>query len=128
MMCSVEKYRCQHGNIIFPNGIMKLQLDGRFIIPYANHKDGPLYLLFLFLKYIFGIRDWGLANSFCHHVIQNSIRQMNFQNIFPTLKSYKIFRGNLYSLYLFSRNSYECLIWIFIFDTDQAQINSVSTL
>ncbi len=27
--------------------------------------------------------------------------------------------------YLFSRDSYVCLIWIFTFDTDQAQINSV---
>ncbi len=27
--------------------------------------------------------------------------------------------------YLFSKNIYVCPIWIFIFDTDQAQINSV---
>ncbi len=28
--------------------------------------------------------------------------------------------------YLLSRNSYVCLIWIFIFETDQAHINSVT--
>ncbi len=41
-----------------PKGIMKLQLYGRFIIPYENHKDGPLNLLFLFLKYMIGIDVW----------------------------------------------------------------------
>ncbi len=39
-----------------------------------------------FLKYIlFGIWDWGLANSFWDHVIQISIRQMNFHYIFSQL-------------------------------------------
>jgi hypothetical protein len=28
--------------------------------------------------------------------------------------------------YLFSRNVYVCPVWIFIFDTDQAQINSAA--
>ncbi len=88
-------------NNIFPNGIMKLQK---------------------FLKCIFGILDWGLLNSFWDHVIQISItRQMNFQYRVSQLCKVKIFCGNI-SLLL--RNSYECPIWIFIFNTDRARMNS----
>jgi hypothetical protein len=57
------------------------------------------------------------------HVI--SIRHINLKYInFLKVKS---FVETLLSIirYLFSRNSYVCPIWIFKFDTDQAQINSV---
>jgi len=46
-------------------------------------------LLIPFLKHLFRIWDWGLANLFWDHVIQISVR-----------------------------NIYACLVWIFIFDTD----------
>ncbi len=41
---------------------------------------GLLNLLFLFLKYIFGIWDWSVANSSRDHVIQISIRHIHFSN------------------------------------------------
>ncbi len=37
----------------------------------------PMHLLFPFLKFICGIRDLDLANSFWAHVIQISIRQID---------------------------------------------------
>jgi hypothetical protein len=43
-------------------------------------------LLYPFLKYIFGIWDRGLANSFWDRVIKISIRQMNSVYIFLTMK------------------------------------------
>ncbi len=62
------------GNNILPNGIKVVQ-------------------------YIFGIWDWGLPNSFWEHVIQISIRLMNFQYIFSQLWKVKIFCRNIYSLW-----------------------------
>jgi hypothetical protein len=49
-----------------------------------EQQDGPLIFLFLFLKYIFVIRDLGLANSFWDLVIQilNLADEM-LKNIFP---------------------------------------------
>jgi hypothetical protein len=62
-----------------------------------------------------------MANSFWDHVIQISRRVMNPQDVVPTMKSKNlIFRTK----YLFSRKSYICPVWFFIFDTDQAQIFS----
>jgi hypothetical protein len=63
---------------------------------------------------------------------RTGIRQMNFSAYFavhisPTMRKVKIFWGNIYSLfikYLSSRKIYVHPIWIFIFDADQAQINS----
>jgi hypothetical protein len=82
-------------------------------------------LLFSFLKYIFGI----VANSFWDHLIQNlNWRNLRSVHIFPTRKSKKKLSWK-HSLpvnkYLFLRNIYVCPLWIFIFDTDQAQNNSV---
>ncbi len=87
-------------------------------------------LLFLFLKYLFRIWNWGLANSFWDHVIKFQIIQMNCQDICTHLvkseNSYvETFDPWNWIEYSFSRNSYVCLIWIFIFETDRAQIYSV---
>ncbi len=51
-----------------------------------------------FLKFICGILDRGVANSFWIHVIQISSRQMYFQDIFSNLWKVKVFFGNRYSL------------------------------
>jgi hypothetical protein len=48
-------------------------------------------MLFPFLKYIFGIWDWGLAAPFWDHVFQISIKQMNLQFIFPSYEKLKSF-------------------------------------
>ena len=48
-----------------------------------------LELLLPLLKYISGISEWGLANSFRNHVIHSLFRVMNFHDIhiLPTVKS-----------------------------------------
>ena len=51
-----------------------------------------------FLKFICGILNWGVANSFWNHVIQISSRQMYFQDIYSNLLKVKLFSGNIYSL------------------------------
>ena len=51
-----------------------------------------------FLKFIGGILNWGVANSFWNHVIQISSRQMYFQDIYSNLWKVKVFSGNIYSL------------------------------
>ncbi len=81
------------------------------------------FVLFPFHKYIFGICEWGLANFFKDqdHVIQISIRQLNFQYIFlfSQLWILKTFCGYIYSLqsntYFRGINRYVCPIGIFIF-------------
>jgi hypothetical protein len=66
---SVEKYitRCSHstvsiGNNMFKNVIIKLRKYRRFMHPDYNYKDSPFNLLLPYLKCIFGIWDWCLAN------------------------------------------------------------------
>ncbi len=51
-----------------------------------------------FLKFICGILNWGVANSFWNHVLQISSRQMYFQDIYSNLWKVKVFSGNIYSL------------------------------
>ncbi len=51
-----------------------------------------------FLKFIWGILNRGVANSFWNHVIQISSRQMYFQDIYSNLWKVKVFIGNIYSL------------------------------
>ena len=51
-----------------------------------------------FLKFICGILNRGVANSFWNHVIQISSRQMYFQDIYSNLWKVKVFIGNMYSL------------------------------
>ncbi len=52
-----------------------------------------------FLKFLCGILNRGMANSFWNHVIQISSRQMQFQEIvYYNLWKVKIFSGNIYSL------------------------------
>jgi hypothetical protein len=51
-----------------------------------------------FLKFICGILNRGVANSFWNHVIQISSRQMYFQDIYSNLWKVKVFIGNIYSL------------------------------
>ncbi len=56
LQCSVWSHSAASiRNNIVPNRIMKFQQQRRFIFPDQNHKDGPLKLLFPFLKYTFGI-------------------------------------------------------------------------
>ncbi len=51
-----------------------------------------------FLKFICGILNRGVANSFWNPVIQISSRQMYFQDIYSNLWKVKVFIGNIYSL------------------------------
>ncbi len=51
-----------------------------------------------FLKFICGILNQGMANSFWNHVIQISSKQICFQDIYFNLWKVKIFNGNIYSL------------------------------
>ena len=51
-----------------------------------------------FLKFICGILNRGVANSFWNNVIQISSRQMYFQDIYSNLWKVKVFSGNIYSL------------------------------
>ncbi len=74
----------------------------------------------------FRIWEWDLANCFWDPITQISIRQF----IFSQLWKVKIFCRNILLLinkymYIYLRKSYVYLIRIFIFDTDQAQINKV---
>ncbi len=57
-----------------------------------------LEMHFSFLKFICGILNRGMANSFWNHVIQISIRLMYFKDIYSNLWKVKIFRGNIYSI------------------------------
>jgi hypothetical protein len=56
-----------------------------------------------FLKFICGILNRGVANSFWNHVIKISSRQMYFQDINSNLWKVKVFSGNIYS---FKSNTY----------------------
>ncbi len=80
-----------------------------------------------FLKFICGILNRDMANSFWNHVIQISSRQTYFKDIFQSVKSKNIWWKYLLLKikYIFFRDSYVCPTWIFMFDSDQAQINSV---
>ncbi len=51
-----------------------------------------------FLKFICGILNRGVANSFWNHAIQISSKQMYFQDINCNLRKAKVFSGNLYYL------------------------------
>jgi len=48
-----------------------------------------------FLKFICGILNRGVVNSFWNHVIQISSRQMYFQDICSNLWKVKVFIGNI---------------------------------
>ncbi len=52
-------------------------------------------LYFYFLNFICGIWSWGVASSFWNHVIQISIRQVHFQDIYFQLWIVKIFSENI---------------------------------
>jgi len=81
-----------------------------------------------FFIFICGILNRGVANSFWNHVIQISSRQMYFQDIyvFQSVKSKSIYWKYLLLKikYIFLRDSFLCTRWIFIFDSEQAKINS----
>ncbi len=51
-----------------------------------------------FLKFMCGILNRDVANSFWNLVIQLSSRQMYFQDIYSNLWKVKVFSGNIYSL------------------------------
>ncbi len=51
-----------------------------------------------FLKFICGILNRGMANSFWNQVIQISSKEMYFQDIYSNLWKVKIFSGIIYSL------------------------------
>ncbi len=102
----VQNYRCRHsavsiGTIYFQTESWNFSSTGDSYFPIRtihNYTDGPLNCLFSFLKYIFGIWEWGLANSFWDHGTQISIRQMNCQYIFSQLWKVRIFCRNIHSL------------------------------
>ncbi len=105
---------------------MKFQYYRGFMFLDYNYKESLLNLLFSKV-YIwdlgFGIEVWLIPFG-----IMQSKLKINFQYIFSQQRKVEFFlwKHSLYILkYLFSRNSYVCPIWIFIFDTDQSQINSV---
>ena len=66
-----------------------------------------------FLKFICGILNLGVANSFWNHVIQISSRQMHFQDIYFNLWKVKVLIGNIYSL---KWNTYFCGTVMFVQD------------
>ena len=66
-----------------------------------------------FLKFICGILNRGVANSFWNHVIQISSRQMYFQDIYSNLWKVKVFIGNIYSL---KSNTYFWRTVMFVLD------------
>jgi hypothetical protein len=66
-----------------------------------------------FLKFICGILDRGVANSFWNHVIKISSRQMYFQDIYSNLWKVKVFIGNIYSL---KSNTYFWRTVMFVLD------------
>ncbi len=82
-----------------------------------------------FLKFICGILNRGMANSFWNHVIQISSKQMYFQDIYFNLWKVKIFSGNIYSL---KSNKYFWGTVMFVQDgflyliVTKAQINSAA--
>ncbi len=51
-----------------------------------------------FWDFICGTWNWGMASSFWNHVIQISIRQVHFQDIYSQLLIIKIFSENIYFL------------------------------
>jgi hypothetical protein len=51
-----------------------------------------------FWDFIFGIWKWGMASSFWNHVIQISMRQVHYQDIYSQLWIVKIFTDNIYFL------------------------------
>ncbi len=71
----------------------------------------PWICCFLFQKYIFGIWDWGSANSFWDHVIQNS---MTFQNIVSQIWKVTFFAETFapYNEILIFEVTYVCPIWV----------------
>ncbi len=83
-----------------------------------------LELFISFLKYIFGIWNWGLANSFRDYVIQIPIIQVILVYKYEQLKSF-VETFTLYSKILIFKEKLCKSTWIFTFDTDHAaQINS----
>jgi hypothetical protein len=83
-------------------------------------------LLFLFIKLLgFWIEIWlitvGIKSSNFNYTVELS------GYMYRTGEKFNSFRKHLLPIieYSFSTNSYACLIWIFIFDTDRAQIYSV---
>ncbi len=51
-----------------------------------------------FWDFICGIWNWGMAISFWNHIIQISIRQVHFKDIYSQLLIIKIFSENIYFL------------------------------
>ncbi len=113
---SIWKYKDSFLEISIPLIISKFELQKLLLEIYIS-----------FLKFIFKIWNWVMANSIlgtCNPYL-NYIDEFSI-NIFPTLKDKNHIWKNLFLIikYLFPRNSYVYPIWIFIFDTDQAQIYS----
>jgi hypothetical protein len=79
-------------------------------------------------KTYLGIWEKDLVNSFGDHVTQISytVEWWILSIYILQVWKVKLFLGNLYSsksnTYIFLSNSYACPMWIFIIDTDQAQI------
>ncbi len=124
----MQPFSCQHRE----HNISKLNYELSVVeeIPISMLELHRCSLDFSFLSNVytvFGICDWGLANSFWDHVIQISIRQINFHHIFFQQWKVKIWCGNIHSL-VFSRKSYVNPIWNVMFDTHQAQISSAFCL
>jgi hypothetical protein len=108
-------------NNIFPKWNYKISLVQETHISRLEVQRWFLEFVISFFKVY--IWDWGkrLANSFLDYVIQILIRQMHFLYIFFQLWKVKNLCGNILFLQqiltIFSRISYVCPIWIFIFDT-----------
>jgi hypothetical protein len=64
--------------------------------PWESRFKSGLYSSFWY--FICGIWKWGMASSFWNHVIQISIRQVHFQDIYSQLWIEKIFTENIYFL------------------------------
>ncbi len=65
--CTANDFPYMYSKKGFSQASLQYQKYSRVIFPDQNYKDGPLNLLFPFLKYIFGFWDGGLAYSFWDH-------------------------------------------------------------
>ncbi len=101
---------------------------GGFIVPvcYEPSLENTLPATRVFFNIYLGV---SLANSFLRScIVQISFKSEEFSgHIFPTVKGKNLFQKHLLLKikFLYLRNSYICPIWIFIFDTDRAQIYRV---
>jgi hypothetical protein len=76
----MQQFSCQHRKQNISKQNYEIYVEQEILISWLELQMWSLELVISFLKYMFGIWDWGVANSFWDHVIQISIRPINFSN------------------------------------------------